>query len=160
MIAKNNKTHEFLSEQIKNHKIEKKYRAIVKGDWEKDEEIIDLPIGRNPKQPHKMMVREDGKESQTILKVIRRFKEATAVELTLITGRTHQIRVHMSHKGHPIYNDTLYGAGKGKVSTDEQVLQSFSLVFTKPFSDEIISLTIPPDEKYIKVYNYFEGREK
>lgn len=160
MIAKNNKTHEFLSEQIKNHKIEKKYRAIVKWDWEKDEEIIDLPIGRNPKQPHKMMVREDGKESQTILKVIRRFKEATAVELTLITGRTHQIRVHMSHKGHPIYNDTLYGAGKGKVSTDEQVLQSFSLVFTKPFSDEIISLTIPPDEKYIKVYNYFEGREK
>ncbi len=160
MIAKNNKTHEFLSEQIKNHKIEKKYRAIVKGDWEKDEEIIDLPIGRNPKQPHKMMVKEDGKESRTILKVIRRFKEATAVELTLITGRTHQIRVHMSHKGHPIYNDTLYGAGKGKVSTDEQVLQSFSLVFTKPFSDEIISLTIPPDEKYIKVYNYFEGREK
>ena len=160
MIAKNNKTHEFLSEQIKNHKIEKKYRAIVKGDWEKDEEIIDLPIGRNPKQPHKMMVREDGKESRTILKVIRRFKEATAVELTLITGRTHQIRVHMSYKGHPIYNDTLYGAGKGKVSTDEQVLQSFSLVFTKPFSDEIISLTIPPDEKYIKVYNYFEGREK
>ena len=160
MIAKNNQTHEFLANQIKEHKIEKKYRAIVKGIIEKDEFLIDLPVGRNPKQPHKMMVREDGKESRTIVKVIKRFKEATAVELTLITGRTHQIRVHMSNCGHPVYNDTLYGAGKGKVLTEEQVLQSFSLHFTKPFSDEIISLEIPPDEKYLKVYNYFEGREK
>ena len=160
MIAKNNQTHEFLANQIKEHKIEKKYRAVVKGVLEKDEFLIDLPIGRNPKQPHKMMVREDGKESQTVVKVIKRFKEATAVELTLITGRTHQIRVHLSNCGHPVYNDTLYGAGKGKVSTEEQVLQSFSIHFTKPFSDEIISLEIPPDEKYLKVYNYFEGREK
>ncbi|MBR6098742.1 RluA family pseudouridine synthase [bacterium] len=160
MIAKNNMTHEFIAEQIKNHKIEKKYRAILKGVWEKDEEIIDLPIGRNPKQPHKMAVIPDGKESQTIVKVIKRYKEATAVELTLITGRTHQIRVHTSYKGHPVYNDTLYGAGKGKVLTDEQVLQSFSLRFTKPFSDEIILLEIPADEKYNKVQKYLEGREK
>ena len=160
MIAKNNKTHRFLAEQIKNHKIEKKYRAILKGVWTKDEEEIDLPIGRNPKQPHKMSVTPDGKESKTILKVVKRFKEATAVELTLITGRTHQIRVHTSHLGHPVYNDTLYGAGIGKVKTEEQVLQSYSLQFTKPFSDEIISLEIPPDEKYNKVFKYFEGKEK
>ena len=160
IIAKNNDTHEFIARQIKEHKVEKKYRAIVKGVIEKDEFLIDLPIGRNPKQPHKMMVKEDGKESRTIVKVIKRFKDATAVELTLITGRTHQIRVHMSNFGHPVYNDTLYGAGKGKVLTEEQVLQSFSVRFTKPFSDEIISLEIPPDEKYLKVYNYFEGREK
>ena len=160
IIAKNNDTHEFIARQIKEHKVEKKYRAIVKGVIEKDEFLIDLPIGRNPKQPHKMMVKEDGKESRTIVKVIKRFKDATAVELTLITGRTHQIRVHMSNLGHPVYNDTLYGGGKGKVLTEEQVLQSFSVRFTKPFSDEIISLEIPPDEKYLKVYNYFEGREK
>jgi len=159
IIAKNNKTHEYFSQQIKEHKIEKKYRAIVKGIWEKDEEIIDLPIGRNPKQPHKMMVLPDGKDSKTIVKVIKRFKEATAIELTLITGRTHQIRVHTSFRNHPIYNDTLYGAGKGKVHTTEQVLQSYSLTFTKPFSDEIIKLEIPPDEDYKKVYNYFEGKE-
>ena len=126
----------------------------------KDEETIDLPIGRNPNQPHKMMVTPNGKASTTIVRVIKRFKEATAVELTLITGRTHQIRVHTSFKKHPVYNDTLYGAGKGKVITEEQVLQSFYLRFTKPFSDEIITLEIPPDQKYEKVLKYFEGKEK
>ena len=160
MIAKNNQTHDYIYEQIKNHQIEKKYRAIVKGNWENDEEIIDLPIGRNPKHPHKMMVIPGGKDCKTIVKVIKRFKEATAIELTLITGRTHQIRVHTSFKNHPVYNDTLYGAGKGKVNTTEQVLQSYSLSFTKPNSDEIIKIEIPPDEDYIKVYNYFEGKEK
>jgi len=160
MIAKNNAAHEFLAEQIKAHTIVKKYRAIVKGVYEKDEEVIDLPIGRNPKIPYKMAVTANGKDSTTIVNVIRRFKEATALELTLITGRTHQIRVHLSSKNHPIYNDTLYGAGKGKVSTEEQVLQSFYLRFTKPFSDEIISLEIQPDEKYNKVFKYFEGKEK
>lgn len=159
MIAKNNKSHEFLAEQIKNHTVVKKYRAILKGIFPEDEKIIDFPVGRNPNQPHKMMVREDGKESTTILKVTNRFKEATAVELTLITGRTHQIRVHTSFLNHPVYNDTLYGAGKGKVSTQEQVLQSFFLRFTKPFSDEIIELEIQPDEKYKKVLNYFESRK-
>ena len=107
-----------------------------------------------------MMVMPNGKESKTILKVIRRFKVATAVELTLITGRTHQIRVHTSYMGHPVYNDTLYGAGIGKVKTEEQVLQSYSLRFTKPFSDEIIFIEIPPDEKYNKVLKYLEGSEK
>lgn len=160
MIAKNNRTHEFLAQAIKNHTVEKTYRTIVKGVWEKDNETIDLPIGRNPKQPHKMAVIPDGKESKTIVKVIKRFKEATVLEVTLITGRTHQIRVHTSYKGHPVYNDTLYGAGKGKVFTEEQVLQSFKLKFTKPFSDEIITLEIPPDEKYTKVLKYFEGKEK
>ena len=160
MIAKNNKTHSLLAEEIKSHRVEKKYRAIVKGIWERDEELVDLPIGRNKKQPNKMTVVSDGKQSQTYVKVIRRFKEITALELTLITGRTHQIRVHMSYMGHPVYNDTLYGSGKGKIKTNEQVLQSFSIRFTKPFSDEIISLEIEPDEEYKKVYNYFEDREK
>jgi 23S rRNA pseudouridine1911/1915/1917 synthase len=160
MIAKNNETHEYLKTQIQAHNIEKTYRTIVKGVWGEDESVIDLPIGRNPKQPHKMMVTETGKPARSIVRVVKRYKEATALEVTIITGRTHQIRVHLSHMGHPIYNDTLYGAGKGKVNTEEQVLQSFKLRFTKPFSDEIISLEIPTDEKYLKVQNYFEGREK
>ena len=107
-----------------------------------------------------MMVREDGKPSKTILKVLKRFREATYVELTLVTGRTHQIRVHTSYKKFPVYNDTLYGAGKGKVNTEEQVLQSYYLRFTKPFGDEIIELQIEPDEKLNKVLNYFESRLK
>lgn len=159
MIAKNNMAHEFLAKQIKEHSITKKYRAIVKGVFPDDEMKIEYPIGRNPNQPHKMMVREDGKECVTLLKVIKRFKEATAVELTLITGRTHQIRVHTSHLKYPVYNDSLYGSGKGKVSTQEQVLQSYFLRFTKPFYNEIIELQIQPDEKYTKVLNYFESRK-
>lgn len=157
MIAKNNKTHEILAEQIKNHTIEKKYRAIVNGNYKEETEIINLPVGRHPKATHKMAVVENGKDSTTIVKVIERYKDATYLELTLITGRTHQIRVHLSHKKHPIYNDTLYG-GTGKVTTEEQVLQSFSLKFTKPFSDEIIELEIPADEKFNKVLNYLKNR--
>ena len=157
MIAKNNKTHEFLAEQIKNHTISKKYRAIVKGIIKEDEFEINSPIGRNPNQPHKMTTRDDGKPSRTIVKVLERFKEHTYVELTLITGRTHQIRVHMKSINHPIYNDTLYGAGQGKVKTDEQVLQSYYLRFTKPFGNEIIELQIEPDEKINKVLKYLRS---
>ena len=157
MIAKNNKAHEFLAEQIKNHTITKKYRAIVKGIIKEDEFEINSPIGRNPNQPHKMMTRDDGKPSRTIVKVLERFKEYTYVELTLITGRTHQIRVHMKSINHPVYNDTLYGAGQGKVKTDEQVLQSYYLRFTKPFGNEIIELQIEPDEKINKVLKYLRS---
>lgn len=187
MIAKNNDAHEFLANQIKQHSLTKKYRAIVKGamhvttlgigttfssslrggsnandvaissNFNTDEFEINLPIGRNPNQPHKMMVREDGKESITQVKVLERFKEYTYVELTLITGRTHQIRVHMSHIKHPVYNDTLYGAGQGKVKTQEQVLQSYYLSFTKPFGNEIIELKIEPDEKINKVLKYLRA---
>ncbi len=157
MIAKNNKTHEFLANQIKEHTVIKKYRAIVKGTIEKNEFEINFPIGRNPNQPHKMTVREDGKPSKTIVKVLERFKDATYVELTLVTGRTHQIRVHMKNINHPVYNDTLYGAGQGKVKTEEQVLQSYFLRFTKPFGDEIIELQIEPDEKIQKVLKYLRS---
>lgn len=157
MIAKNNKAHEFLAEQIKNHTITKKYRAVVKGIIKEDEFEINSPIGRNPNQPHKMMTRDDGKPSRTIVKVLERFKEYTYIELTLITGRTHQIRVHMKSINHPVYNDTLYGAGQGKVKTDEQVLQSYYLRFTKPFGNEIIELQIEPDEKINKVLKYLRS---
>jgi len=156
MLAKNNAAHEFLAEQIKNRTAVKKYRAIVKGCFEEDEFEINLPIARHPRQPHKMAVIENGKESITRVKVLKRFKETSYLELELVTGRTHQIRVHLSHLKHPVYNDTLYGAGKGKVKTEEQVLQSFYLRFTKPFGDEIIELQIEPDEKLNKVLAYME----
>lgn len=158
MIAKNNNTHEYLAEMIKNHNLTKKYRAILVGSYPSDEETIEEPIGRHKTQPHKMTVDSEGKPSTTILKVIERFKEATYVELNLITGRTHQIRVHTSYKKHPVYNDTLYGAGQGKIKTDEQVLQSYYLKFAKPFSPEIIELSIEPDEKLSKVLTYFKNR--
>ena len=156
MIAKNNKTHEFLVNEMKEKNFIKKYIAIVKGVVEQDEFEINTPIGRHLTQPHKQAVRTDGKESLSIVKVLERFNDATLVEIHLITGRTHQIRVHMSSIGHPVYNDTLYGFGKVKIKTEEQVLQSYKLEFTKPFTEEKISLEIPYDEKITRVLNYLK----
>lgn len=159
MIAKNNQTHEYLANLIKEHNLTKKYRAVLKGFYPNENDIISEPIGRNNVNPKKMAVRPDGRPSLTKLKVLEHFgNEATYVELTLVTGRTHQIRVHTSYKNHPVYNDTLYGAGEGKVKTQEQVLQSYYLKFAKPFSSEIIELEIEPDEKLTKVLNYFKNR--
>ena len=158
MIEKNNKAHEYLANLIKNHDMTKKYHAVLKGDYPLEEDVINEPIGRHKTQPHKMTVTPDGKPSTTILKVLERFKEATYVELTLVTGRTHQIRVHTSFRHYPVFNDTLYGAGQGKIKTQEQVLQSFYLKFAKPFSAEIIELEIPPDEELSKVLTYFRNR--
>ena len=153
MIAKNNKAHEYLVNAMKSGKITKKYLAIVKGVISEDEFTINKPIKRNPKQPHKMMVGEGGKESISKIKVLKRFEDATLIEVHLITGRTHQIRVHLSSIGHPVYNDTLYGFGKMKIKTEEQVLESYKLMFPRPFDGEIISLEIPEDDKLKKVIN-------
>jgi len=151
MIAKNNKAHEYLVEGMKAGKMTKKYLAVVKGVVQEDEFTIDKPIGRNLSNPAKMGIVEGGKESISIVRVLERFEDATLVEVQLITGRTHQIRVHMASIGHPVYNDTLYGFGKMKIKTEEQILQSYKLTFPKPFDGELISLEIKPDEKIKKV---------
>lgn len=158
MVAKNNEAHEFLANQIKDKTAVKKYLAIVKGVFKEDFDVIDLPIGRHSSQP-KMAVIKGARESQTEVRVIERFRDCTFLELNLLTGRTHQIRVHLSHLKHPILNDTLYGAGQFKVKTNEQVLQSYKLKFTKPFSDEIIELEIEHDEKIKKILKYLENQK-
>lgn len=152
MVAKNNSAHEFLVNEMKEHRFIKKYIAVVRGIIEQDEFEINTPIGRHLSQPHKMAVNGKGaKESLTRVKVLKRLDGATLIELTLITGRTHQIRVHMASIGHPVYNDTLYGFGKMKIKTEEQVLQSYKLEFTPPHSSERINLEIPYDEKITKI---------
>ena len=156
MIAKNNQAHEFLAKQIKTKTAIRKYLAIVKGVIKEDFLIIDKPIGRKFTDTCKMCIAQDGKPSTTELTVLKRFDNATFVELKLLTGRTHQIRVHMASLNHPVYNDTLYGFGKIKIKTEEQVLQAYKLEFFKPFSDEIIKLEIPKDDKINKVLNFLE----
>lgn len=155
LIAKNNLAHEKLAKLIKDREIEKRYRAIIKG-FLPENVIINEPIGRSKTNPTRMDVTPDGKPSHTEVYIIKQFKNATYVDVNLKTGRTHQIRVHLSHIGHPVFNDTLYGFGKQKIKTDEQVLQSYKLKFINPFNDELIDVEIEPDEKINKVLKYLE----
>lgn len=155
LVAKNNLAHEKLAKLIKDRDIEKRYRAIVKG-FLPENVTINEPIGRSKTNPTRMDVTTDGKPSLTEVYIIKQFKNATYVDVNLKTGRTHQIRVHLSHIGHPVFNDTLYGFGKQKIKTDEQVLQSYKLKFINPFNNELVDVEIEPDEKIKKVLKYLE----
>lgn len=157
IIAKTNETHEKIADMIKQRLIEKHYRTIVKGRITQDM-AIEEPIARSKSQPNKMCVSPDGKPSLTEISVLENFENETYLDVNLKTGRTHQIRVHLSHIGHPVYNDTMYGFGKMKIKTDEQVLQSYLLRFNHPFSDKIIDVKIEPDEKVNKILNYLRNK--
>lgn len=158
LIAKNNDAHEKLAQMIKDRTIEKRYRAIVKGVIQENI-TINEPIGRNKTNPTKMDVTSDGKPSLTEVFILKQFQDTTYIDINLKTGRTHQIRVHLSHIGHPVYNDTLYGFGKQKIKTEEQVLQSYKLKFINPFDNKLIEVEIQPDEKIKKVLKYLENKE-
>lgn len=160
MIAKNNRAHEFLAEQIRTKSAKRKYLAIVHGNFENNTGTINAPISRNPSKPEKMGVVEDGKSAVTHYKVLEQFKGFSFVELELETGRTHQIRVHMSHIGHPIVNDSLYNKIPFKVKTTQQVLQSYSLQFATLDNNDIINLEIKPDNDIEKVLKYLRSNQK
>lgn len=160
MIAKNNRAHEFLAEQIRTKSAKRKYLAIVHGNFENNTGTINAPISRNPSKPEKMGVVEGGKSAVTHYKVLEQFKGFSFVELELETGRTHQIRVHMSHIGHPIVNDSLYNKIPFKVKTTQQVLQSYSLQFATLDKNDIINLEIKPDNDIEKVLKYLRSNQK
>lgn len=159
LIAKTNDAYEALKEQMQNRTIEKKYHAIVQGNFEHNSGTINENIGRHPNKPEKMAVVSDGKQSITHYNVIERFNGYTYLDITLETGRTHQIRVHMSHIKHPIVNDTMYGNAKLPVKTDEQVLQAYSLKFVSPDDKKEHIITIEPDNDIIKVLNYLRSKQ-
>ncbi len=157
MIAKNNKAHKFLEEQIKTKTAKRQYLAVVHGNFEQKEGIINLPVGRNPVKPEKMAVIENGKPSITHYKVLEEFNNYSFIELTLETGRTHQIRVHMAYIGHPVLNDSLYSKIPFKVKTQEQVLQAYKLKFTAMKNNDIIELEIKPDNDIEKVLKFLRS---
>lgn len=159
MIAKNDRAHELLAEKIKQKTARRKYLAVVTGNLDFDTKTINAPVGRNPHNPAKMAVVEDGKPSVTHVKVLERFNGYTYVELELETGRTHQIRVHLSSIGHPVVNDTLYGGKKIGVKTCEQVLQAYSLTFARLSDNIIIEIKLEPDEDIKKVLNYLRSKQ-
>ncbi len=134
IIAKNDKAHINLSEQIKNHEIEKTYIALVKGKVKETEATINMPIGRSPKDRKKMAVVKSGKAAITHFKVLKRYDQYTLLEIKIETGRTHQIRVHLSQIGYPIVGDSTYSNGKNQWNEQGQFLHAKSLKFLHPIT--------------------------
>ena len=134
IIAKNDKAHINLSEQLKNHEIKKTYIALVRGVVKENNATINMPIGRSKKDRKKMDVDKNGKEAITHFKVLKRYKDCTLLEINIETGRTHQIRVHLSHIGYPIIGDEVYSNGKNKWNIEGQCLHAKSLDFMHPIT--------------------------
>ncbi|HBF67734.1 MAG TPA: RluA family pseudouridine synthase [Firmicutes bacterium] len=133
IVAKNNATHEFLSSQLVDHTLGRKYYALVLGSFKENEGKIIAPIGRDDKNRLKMAVDlKDGKEAVTNFKVIKRYNGYTLVECVLETGRTHQIRVHMDYIHHPVIGDPLYGKGNRIIYKDGQLLFAHEISFIHP----------------------------
>ena len=142
MIAKNDKAHINLSEQIKNHEVQKTYIAMVRGMVKENEATINMPIGRSTRDRKKMAVTQNGKQAITHFKVIKRFSShnCTLLEVKIETGRTHQIRVHLSQIGYPIIGDSVYSNGKNEWGIQGQCLHAKSLQFKHPSTGEEIFL--------------------
>lgn len=142
VIAKNDKAHINLSEQIKKHEVKKVYIALVRGIVKENEATIKMPIGRSTKDRKKMAVTEKGKEAITHFKVLKRYPEdnCTLLEVRIETGRTHQIRVHLAQIGYPIIGDTTYSSGKNKWGIEGQCLHAKSLEFKHPITEKIMYL--------------------
>lgn len=141
MVAKNDKTHESLSDQLKAKTVKREYIALVHGIIDHDFGKIDAPIGRDNKDRIRYAVVEGGKESITHFEVLQRFGEFTLVRCRLETGRTHQIRVHMRYISHPLVGDPLYGPKKSKKSEFGQFLHAATIGFTHPSTDEFLEFS-------------------
>lgn len=136
LVAKDEKTHEKLSEMIKNKEVERIYISLVHGVINHDTGTIDAPIGRDPNNRQKMCVTDkNSKDSITHFKVLKRYKDKTLVECKLETGRTHQIRVHFNYINHPVVGDPIYGK-KTNVTEFGQYLHSKSIRFTHPITNQ------------------------
>ena len=159
IVAKNDKAHINLSEQIKNHKIEKTYIALVKGNVKENQATINMPIGRSNKDRKKMAVTKNGKTAITHFKVLKRYDKYTLLEVKIETGRTHQIRVHLSQIGYPIVGDMVYSNGKNEWGIEGQCLHAKSLKFKHPITGKEMYLEAPLPEYFQKILHELDGRK-
>ena len=158
IVAKNDKSHINLSEQIKNHEVTKIYTALVKGNISEDEATIDMPIGRDKKDRKKMSVTRDGKEAVSHIKVVKRYGNYTLIRVKIDTGRTHQIRVHMAKIGHPVVGDEVYSSGKNEFGVKGQMLHSTILKFKHPISGKEIMLEAPLPQYFADVLSKLDEK--
>ena len=132
IIAKNDRAHLYLSEQLKDHTLARTYEAVVIGGLKEDKGMVNAPIGRSPKDRKKMAIVPDGRHAVTHYEVLARYPGYTHIRCKLETGRTHQIRVHMASLGHPIVGDEVYGPSKSKFDLQGQCLHARELTFLHP----------------------------
>lgn len=151
LVAKNDFTHEALSNLIKEKEVERKYLALVEGIIPHETGTIDAPIGRDPINRQKMMViSENSRHAVTHFRVLKRFSKHTLIECKLETGRTHQIRVHLSYIGYPIVNDPIYGKRK-KTTAFGQLLHSRSIRFKHPRGGNELYFEVEPPEEFEQI---------
>jgi len=160
VIAKNDNSHNKLAEQFKDHSMTRSYIALVEGRLKKDQDTIDAPLGRHPIERIKIAVVKDGRRAVTHYKVLERFKNNTLVECVLETGRTHQIRVHMAHIGHPLVGDPVYGHKKQRFNLKGQMLHAKKLGFIHPSTGEYIEFQSGLPDYFTKVIDILRNELK
>ena len=158
MVAKNDRAHSSLSRQLSEHSITRKYNAIVYSNIREDEGTVDAPIGRNPENRLKNSVIREGapgsagaRHAVTHYRVLERFGNFTLIEAVLETGRTHQIRVHMSYIKHPLLGDELYGPSRNKQGAKRQMLHARVLGFVHPATGKYMEFSSPLPEDFGKI---------
>lgn len=157
MVAKDDKTHRELALELKSNKAKRKYLALVHGVIVEDTATIDAPIGRDTKNRKKMCVTSvNSKDAITHIKVLERYIDTTFIECTLETGRTHQIRVHLSYINHPIVNDSVYGYKKQINPTFGQMLHAYTLGFIHPVTHEYLEFKAESPKEFMEILNHYK----
>lgn len=157
VVCKNNETHEALANQLSDKTLFRQYLAIVHGEIEEDQGEIIAPIGRDPRDRVKMaVVAKNSKEAQTNFKVLERYDHYTLVSCNLLTGRTHQIRVHFDFINYPLVGDPLYGI-KPTIDTKGQALHAYKLGFIHPRSGEYMEFEAKPPQEFVDTLNQIKG---
>ena len=158
IVAKNDKAHQNMAEEIKNHEVTKIYTCLVRGVFPDDTATIDMPIARSKDDRKKMAVDKDGKDAVTHVKVLERFEKYTLLEVKIDTGRTHQIRVHLSKIGYPVVGDEVYSNGKNDFGIHGQMLHSTILEFKHPVTRKEMHLEARLPEEFEKVLKELRGK--
>ena len=159
IVAKNDNAHVKLSEQIKNHEVKKTYIALVRGIFKENEATIDMPIGRSMSDRKKMAVTKNGKNAITHIKVLTRFDKYTLLQVNIETGRTHQIRVHLSQIGYPIVGDYTYSNGKNEFNVIGQCLHAQKLEFYHPITQKYMCLEAELPQYFKDILEQLEKRK-
>ncbi len=158
IAAKNDAAHQFLAAQLADHTLARTYECLAVGNFREDSGTVDAPIGRHRTDRKKMAVTPDGRRAVTHWEVIARYRGITHLRCRLETGRTHQIRVHLAHIGHPILGDTVYGNKKTVPGLTGQCLHATGLEFIHPTTKQKITLTCPLPKEFTQMLKKLQSQ--